>query len=165
MLWSVELVKWDIYLCNLYIYIYLYMQTDSVVLSFIIEKLGLEMWAPRSTLTQTDYNKRLGHLQNFSKISFLNSSVCGSPRSYVCGEINPSPAPRRAGLALVWAALLANENFQFLSALDLEEACVGWEQDAITAPLTALDLVQAGPMKKEGELDSAEALKQIYSPR
>jgi hypothetical protein len=23
-----------------------------------------------------------------------NSSLCGSPRSYVCGEINPSPAPR-----------------------------------------------------------------------
>jgi hypothetical protein len=28
-----------------------------------------------------------------------NSSVCGAPRSYGCGEINPSPAPRRAGLA------------------------------------------------------------------
>jgi hypothetical protein len=28
-----------------------------------------------------------------------NSSVCGSPLSYVCNELNPSPAPRRAGLA------------------------------------------------------------------
>jgi hypothetical protein len=34
-----------------------------------------------------------------------NSSECGSPRSYVCGEINPSPAPRRARLVRVWAAL------------------------------------------------------------
>jgi hypothetical protein len=36
-----------------------------------------------------------------------NSSMCGSPRSYVCGEINPSPAPRRARLVRVWAALFS----------------------------------------------------------
>jgi hypothetical protein len=30
-----------------------------------------------------------------------NSSVCWSPCSYVCGEINPSPAPRRARLVRV----------------------------------------------------------------
>jgi hypothetical protein len=34
-----------------------------------------------------------------ARVPMRNSSVCGSPRSYVCGEFNPSPTPRRAGLA------------------------------------------------------------------
>jgi hypothetical protein len=35
-----------------------------------------------------------------------NSSVCGSPRSYMCGEINPRQAPRRARLVRVWATFV-----------------------------------------------------------
>jgi hypothetical protein len=77
-----------------------------------MSSVGFELTIPELELAKTvnalggpytydsDSRVRLGSGSNVPK-----SSVCGSPRSYVYGEINPSPAPRRARVVRVWAAL------------------------------------------------------------